>query len=134
MANDVHPVVDRVLDVFSDPEYKFPYPRNRDGGGSGGVEAHAPGSVTPTELECPHCRGTGRIQAETMGQRIQALRLARRLTTNDVVRLTNNKISQGNLNHLEAGRHRNIRIEVLEAIASVLKTDAGYLLTGRGEP
>ena len=133
MANDVHPVVGRVLDVFSDhPEYKFPYPRNRDGGGSGGVEANPSGGVSG--LECPHCKGTGRVLPETMGQRIRSIRLMRGLATNDVVRLTNNKISQGNLNHLEADRHRNIRIEVLEAIAFVLKTDAGYLLTGRGEP
>ena len=136
MANDVSPVVGGVLDVFSDPknfEYKFPYPRNRDG--SGGVAPHArAGGVKMPDLECPHCKGSGRVIAETMGQRVKAIRLLRGLKTSDVVRLTNKAISQGSLNHLEAGRNRNIRVEALEAVAVALQVDAGYLLTGKGEP
>jgi transcriptional regulator with XRE-family HTH domain len=88
----------------------------------------------PAQIVCPYCGGSGRVPAETLGQRIRAIRQTRGMSTAKVVELTGNRISQGNLNHLESGRHRNIRIEVLEAIADALKADAGYLLTGKGVP
>ena len=35
-------------------------------------------------IECPHCKGTGKIPANTLGERVRALRLERGLSTGDL--------------------------------------------------
>jgi DNA-binding XRE family transcriptional regulator len=81
-------------------------------------------------VECPHCNGTGRVSAETMGGRLRALRMERGLSYQDVSQAVGGIISVSNLGQVECGKNEHPKLEALYALASLFGVSAGWLLDG----
>lgn len=81
-------------------------------------------------LPCPHCRGTGKVQAETMGERIAAARNSKNLTHRQVAELTEGLVSAGNLQSIEVGRNKEPGFSKMVAIAKVLGVSIDWLVHG----
>lgn len=83
-------------------------------------------------VDCPHCHGTGKIPASTMGQRLRALRAQRGLTAPQVCAAINGLISASNLSQVECDRNPNPKLEALRALAAFYGVSLGFLFDGDG--
>lgn len=81
-------------------------------------------------LDCPHCKGTGRIPPRTLGERLKALRAATGLQQHQVADKLGGVISATNLGHVECGRNPNPKLEALRALADFYGVRLGWLIDG----
>lgn len=83
---------------------------------------------------CPRCGGAGEVTPVSVGERIQAVRLERRMTTIELADIVKRryKFSSKSLNNIESG-HCGVSSVVLEAIANALGVRAGWLMDGHGD-
>jgi len=89
-----------------------------------------PGSAS---MDCPHCNGTGKIAAHTMGERLRALRLTRGLTPTELAERTNGIVSASNISSIERESNLNPKLDALKALAAELGVKVGYLIDGEGD-
>jgi hypothetical protein len=83
--------------------------------------------------ECPHCKGTGRVPARTLGERLRALRADTGLLQTQVTEQLNGLISAANLGHVECDRNPNPRLDVIRALAEFYGVKPGWLIDGDPE-
>lgn len=81
-------------------------------------------------VTCPYCDGTGKMPAQTMGQRIRALRVSMGLTPQELSERVGGAISAGNLQLVETDKNQNPKLEALRALAKLFRVSPGYLLDG----
>lgn len=86
------------------------------------------GSILP--LRCPHCGGSGAILAQTMGQRVKALRNLAGLSQNELAARLGNRVSGNKIGDIETGYNRNPPLVTLRALAAVFGVTVGYLVDG----
>lgn len=81
-------------------------------------------------MACPHCGGSGQIEAATMGQRVKALRMARGLTPPQLAEMCGGAISSGNINQIERETNNNPSVQAVAALAAVFGCKVGYIIAG----
>ena len=93
-----------------------------------------PANAAPVSaLECPHCKGTGRIPPRTLGERLKSLRAATGLQQHQVAERLGGVISAANLGHVECDRNPNPKLEALRALADFYGVRLGWLIDGGPE-
>ena len=84
-------------------------------------------------VDCPHCHGTGKIPAKTLGQRLRSLRAQRGLTGPQVAEAIGGQIiSASNLSQVECDKNPNPRLSALRALAAFYGVSLGFLFDGDG--
>jgi hypothetical protein len=99
-----------------------------------GPAARALAHAREATTECPHCKGTGRVPARTLGERLRALRAETGLLQTQVCERLNGIISAANLGHVECDRNPNPRLDVIRALAEFYNVRPGWLIDGDPDP
>jgi transcriptional regulator with XRE-family HTH domain len=71
-------------------------------------------------VDCPHCKGTGKIRMpDKLGERLAFLRGQRSMSLREVEAALNGVCSHTNLHHIEIGKNASPSIHTVAALAKI---------------